>query len=148
MAKSNRVLSIDITNESITIVEITAAQKKQTYIHKVLIFETPEDSFDDGNIRDLNRLGGEIRSQLARAGISNKNAVFVMNSTKIVNREVVIPAVAEKKVPALIQSNAMEYFPVNNIEDYVIANTVLESFVMRMVQNSSELWLLLLLKLW
>ena len=74
MAKSNRVLSIDITNESITIVEITAAQKKQTYIHKVLIFETPEDSFDDGNIRDLNRLGGEIRSQLASAGISNKNA--------------------------------------------------------------------------
>lgn len=128
MAKSNRVLSIDITNESITIVEITAAQKKQTYIHKVLIFETPEDSFDDGNIRDLNRLGGEIRSQLASAGISNKNAVFVMNSTKIVNREVVIPAVPEKKVAALINSNASEYFPVNNISDYVIANTVLEQF--------------------
>ena len=78
---NNRVLSIDITNESITIVEITASQKKQTYIHKVLIFETPEDSFDDGNIRDLNRIAGEIRTQLASAGISNKNAIFVMNST-------------------------------------------------------------------
>ena len=44
---NNKVLSIDITNESITIVEITASQKKQTYIHKVLIFETPEDSFED-----------------------------------------------------------------------------------------------------
>lgn len=125
---NNKVLSIDITNESITIVEITAQQKKQTYIHKVLIFETPEDSFEDGQIRDIQRIAGEIRSQLASAGISNKNAIFVMNSTKIVNREVVIPAVAEKKVPALIQSNAMEYFPVNNIEDYVIANTVLETF--------------------
>jgi type IV pilus assembly protein PilM len=125
---NNKVLSIDITNESITIVEITASQKKQTYIHKVLIFETPEDSFEDGQIRDLNRIAGEIRSQLAGAGVSNKNAIFVMNSTKIVNREVVIPAVPEKKVPALIQSNAMEYFPVNNIEDYIIANTVLENF--------------------
>lgn len=125
---NNKVLSIDITNESITIVEITAQQKKQTYIHKVLIFETPEDSFEDGQIRDIQRIAGEIRSQLASAGVSNKNAIFVMNSTKIVNREVVIPAVAEKKVPALIQSNAMEYFPVNNIEDYVIANTVLENF--------------------
>ncbi len=129
MAKSNRVLSIDITNESITIVEITAAQKKQTYIHKVLIFETPEDSFEDGQIRDLERIASEIRTQLASAGISNKNAVFVMNSTKIVNREVVIPDVPEKKIPQLINSNASEYFPVNNIEEYVIANTVLEHFV-------------------
>ena len=126
---NNRVLSIDITNESITIVEITASQKKQTYIHKVLIFETPEDSFDDGNIRDLNRIGSEIRAQLASAGISNKNAIFVMNSTKIVNREVVIPSVPEKKVSQLINSNASEYFPVGNIQDYVIENTVLEQFV-------------------
>ena len=44
---NNKVLSIDITNESITIVEITASGKKQTYIHKVLIFETPEDAFED-----------------------------------------------------------------------------------------------------
>ena len=129
MAKSNRVLSIDITNESITIVEITAAQKKQTYIHKVLIFETPEDSFEDGQIRDLERIASEIRTQLASAGVSNKNAVFVMNSTKIVNREVVIPDVPEKKIAQLINSNASEYFPVNNIEEYVIANTVLEHFV-------------------
>ena len=93
---NNKVLSIDITNESITIVEITASQKKQTYIHKVLIFETPEDPFEDGQIRDLNRIAGEIRSQLAGAGVSNKNAIFVMNSTKIVNIEVVIPAVPEK----------------------------------------------------
>ena len=125
---NNRVLSIDITNESITIVEITASQKKQTYIHKVLIFETPEDAFEDGQIRDIQRIAGEIKGQLTSAGISNKNAVFVMNSTKIVNREVVIPDVPDKKVSAMINSNAGEYFPVNNISDYVIANTVLERF--------------------
>lgn len=126
MAKSNRVLSIDITNESITIVEITASQKKQTYIHKVLIFETPEDSFDDGQIRDMDRIAAEIRNQLSSNGISNKNAVFVMNSTKIVNREVVIPYVKPNKVSDMIKANASDYFPVSNIEDYVIANTVLE----------------------
>ncbi|MBO5609806.1 MAG: pilus assembly protein PilM [Eubacterium sp.] len=125
---NNRVLSIDITNESITIVEITASQKKQTYIHKVLIFETPEDAFEDGQIRDIQRIASEIKGQLTSAGISNKNAVFVMNSTKIVNREVVIPDVPDKKVAGMINSNAGEYFPVNNISDYVIANTVLERF--------------------
>ena len=95
MAKSNKVLSIDITNESITIIEISASQKKQTNIHRVLMFETPEDSYEDGIIRDQGRIAGEIRSQLSQAGITNKNAIFVMNSTKIVNREVEIPQVKE-----------------------------------------------------
>ena len=39
MAKSNKVLSIDITNESITIIELTASAKKQTMIHNIIIFE-------------------------------------------------------------------------------------------------------------
>jgi type IV pilus assembly protein PilM len=128
MANSSRVLSIDITNESITIVEITPSAKKQTYIHKVLIFETPEDAYDDGVIRDQERIAGAIRQQLAGAGISNKNAIFVMNSTKIVNREVTIPFVKENKVDGLINANAADYFPVSNIEDYIISNSVLESF--------------------
>jgi len=128
MANSSRVLSIDITNESITVVEITPSAKKQTYIHKVLIFETPEDAYDDGVIRDGDRIAGAIRQQLASAGISNKNAIFVMNSTKIVNREVTIPFVKENKVDALINANASDYFPVSNIEDYIISNSVLESF--------------------
>jgi type IV pilus assembly protein PilM len=128
MAKSGRVLSIDITNESITIVDISASQKKQTYIHKVLIFETPEDSYEDGQIRDQERIASEIRNQLSANGVVTKNAVFVMNSTKIVNREVEIPAVAPKKVGAMINANAADYFPVNNIEEYVIEHSILESF--------------------
>jgi type IV pilus assembly protein PilM len=126
MAKSNKVLSIDITNESITIIEISASQKKQTNIHKVLMFETPEDAYEDGIIRDQDKIAGEIRAQLAQAGITNKNAIFVMNSTKIVNREVEIPAVKENKIAGIINANATEYFPVN-IEDYVVAYSLLET---------------------
>ena len=126
MAKSNKVLSIDITNESITIIEISASQKKQTNIHRVLMFETPEDSYEDGIIRDQGRIAGEIRSQLSQAGITNKNAIFVMNSTKIVNREVEIPQVKENKIAGIINANASEYFPVN-VEDYVVAHSLLET---------------------
>ena len=128
MAKSNKVLSIDINNESVTIVEITASQKKQTYIHKVLIFETPEDSFDDGMIKNPSSLAAKIKEELQNNGVNNKNAIFVMNSTKIVNREVVIPYVKPNKVGEMINANANDYFPVSNIEDYVISNTVLEDF--------------------
>ena len=44
MASSNKVLTIDITNESITIIEATASAKKTSTVHNAIIFETPEDS--------------------------------------------------------------------------------------------------------
>lgn len=126
MAKSNKVLSIDITNESITIIELTASPKKQTNIHNVIIFETPEDSYEDGVIKEPEKIARAIREQLTARGISNKNAIFVLSSTKIVNREVLVPFVKENKIRGIINTNSSEYFPVN-IEDYVVSHTVLET---------------------
>ena len=126
MAKNGKVLSIDITNESITIVELTASPKKQTYIHNVIIFETPEDSYEDGVIKEADKIAAAIRDQLAARGISNKNAIFVLSSTKIVNREVLIPYVKENKIRGIINANSSEYFPVN-IEDYVVSHSILET---------------------
>ena len=126
MAKSNKVLSIDITNESITIIELTASAKKQTMIHNIIIFETPEDSYEDGAIKEPEKIAEAISQQLAARGINNKNAIFVLSSTKIVNREVMIPFVPEKKIRGFINSNPSEYFPVN-IEDYVVSHSVLET---------------------
>lgn len=125
---SNKVLTIDITNESITIIEATASQKKESYIHNAIIFETPEGSYEDGQIRDKEKIGVAIKEQLAAHGVTNKNAIFILTSTKIVNREVMIPYVAENKVKGIINANAAEYFPVN-IEDYVVAHSVLETIV-------------------
>lgn len=123
---NNKVLTIDITNENVTIVEVTPSQKKQTNIHNVVIFETPEGGFEDGYIKDKDVLGAAIREQLNGAGIANKNAIFILSSSKIVSREVLIPVVPEKKIPGIISANASEYFPVN-IEDYVVSHSVLET---------------------
>ena len=46
MASNSKVLTIDITNESITIVEVTPSNKKQSTIHNAIIFETPEDAYE------------------------------------------------------------------------------------------------------
>lgn len=123
---SNKVLTIDITNESVTIIEATASAKKGTMIHNAVIFETPENSYEDGFIKDASSLASAIRDQLSANGISNKNAIFVLTSTKIVNREVMVPQVGDKKLKGLIKANATEYFPVN-IEDYIVSHHVLET---------------------
>ncbi len=128
MAKSNKVLTIDITNESITIVEVTPSVKKGTQVHNALIFETPEDSYEDGNIKDASKIASAIREQLSGNGITNKNVIFILTSTKVVNREVLIPEVKENKVKGIVSANASEYFPVN-IEDYVVSHSILEHVV-------------------
>ncbi|MCM1179074.1 MAG: pilus assembly protein PilM [Clostridium sp.] len=128
MAKSNKVLTVDITNESITIIEVTPSDKKQTVVHNTLIFDTPEDAYEDGNIRDVEKIAMAIREQLDGNGITNKNVIFVLTSTKVVNREVLIPEVKENKVKGIVAANASEYFPVN-IEDYVVSHSILEHIV-------------------
>ena len=126
MASNNKVLTIDITNESITITEVTASEKKTSTVHNAIIFETPEDAYVDGFIRDKERIAEAIKSQLAANGITNKNAIFVLTSTKIVNREVLVPFVKENKIKGIINANSSEYFPVN-IEDYTVSHSVLET---------------------
>ena len=126
MASNSKVLTIDITNESITIVEVTPSNKKQSTIHNAINFETPEDAYEDGVIRDKERIAEAIKSQLSANGITNKNAIFVLTSTKIVNREVLVPFVKENKIKGIINANSSEYFPVN-IEDYVVSHSVLET---------------------
>lgn len=128
MAKSNKVLTVDITNESITIIEITPSEKKQTMVHNALIFETPEDSYEDGNIRDVEKIAMAIREQLDSNGITNKNVIFVLTSTKVVSREVMIPEVKENKVKGIVAANASVYLPVN-IEDYIVSHSILEHVV-------------------
>ena len=126
MASNNKILTIDITNESITITEVTASEKKTSTVHNAIIFETPEDAYEDGFIRDKERIAEAIKSQLAANGITNKNAIFVLTSTKIVNREVLVPFVKENKIKGIINANSSEYFPVN-IEDYTVSHSVLET---------------------
>lgn len=126
MASNNKVLTIDITNESITITEVTASEKKTSTVHNAIIFETPEDAYEDGFIRDKERIAEAIKSQLAANGITNKDAIFVLTSTKIVNREVLVPFVKENKIKGIINANSSEYFPVN-IEDYTVSHSVLET---------------------
>ena len=61
---TNKVLTIDITNESVTIIEATPSLKKTTMIHNAIIFETPAGSYEDGYIKNKESLARAIREQL------------------------------------------------------------------------------------
>lgn len=124
MAK--KVLSIEIGAQFIRVCEMDY-KKPNPKVYQMLEFETPMGTVEDGYIRDKQGFSAALKEQLITARIRTTDVVFSINSTKIANREVVIPAVKDNKIGAMILANATEYFPVD-ISDYTIAHTVLERF--------------------
>lgn len=122
---SNRkVLSIEVGVSTTRIVEVDFRNQKPK-VYNCVTFETPDGAIEDGFIRNREILSVAMKEALAAGGFKNNNVVFSLSSTKIANREVVIPAVPDNKIQGLVNSNAKEYFPVD-VTQYVITYSILE----------------------
>ncbi len=122
---ANKVLSIEIGQQTTKICEIDYQRKNPTVYH-CLEFETPSGVIEDGYIRDKIAFATTLREQLALANIRNDKVVFTVSSTKIANREAIIPNVKENRIQDIVMANAADYFPVN-IEEYNITYSILEN---------------------
>ncbi len=126
MAK--KVLSILIGSECTKVCELKYKKKyknKGIRVYKSLVFETPEGSVEDGLIKDMNVFGEELKARLKSAKIKSNRVVFTINSSKIANREIIMPPVKEKRIMDIIKTGASEYFPVD-MDDYILSYQVIE----------------------
>lgn len=121
---SKKVLSIEVGLFTTRICEMEAG-KKNPHVFNCISFDTPENIVEDGFILDKETLVAEMKNHLAKEKITTKDVIFTVSSTKIANREVVIPLVPESKIRAVIDANATEYFPLD-ISEYTIAYSILE----------------------
>lgn len=121
---SKKVLSIEVGLHITRVCELEAG-KKNPHVYNCISFETPENAIEDGFILDKEAMANALRSELASAKMSVKDVIFTISSTKIANREVVIPLVPDNKIQALIDASASEYFPLD-ISEYTLSYTVLE----------------------
>ncbi len=122
MAK--RVLSIEIGLQTTKVCEIEFG-KKTPKVYKAFIFDTPEDTIEDGYIRNKVAFAAALQEQLKAEGIKEKNVVYTIASTKIANREVTIPLVKDKRIQAVIDASAQDYFPVD-VSEYTISYQILK----------------------
>lgn len=126
MAK--KVLSILIGSECTKVCELNYKRKyknKSIRVYKSIVFKTPEGSVEDGLIKDMNIFGEELKSRLKASKIKSDRVIFTINSSKIANREIVMPPIKEKRIMDIIKTGASEYFPVD-MEDYILSYKVLE----------------------
>ena len=124
---ASKVLTIEISNDLIRLCEVSHSGNKNITVHKAVTIPTPEGTVEDGFLRDVNAVTTSIKMALTDNLLNTKDAIFTVLSTKIATKEAVLPNVKPKKLEELIHINAAEYFPVNNIEDYSLTYSALET---------------------
>lgn len=121
---ANKVLSIEI-GHALTKVCMLDYKAKKPRVYTCFSLETPEGMLDDGYVRPSDKFVEDFRAKCRENGVKTNKAVFSITSTKIANREVLIPFVKENRIKDVLAANSEEYFPVD-ISRYHLAHTVLE----------------------
>lgn len=126
MAK--KVLSIVIGTECTKVCEVSYKKNyknKGIRVFRSISFPTPVGTIEDGYIKDKSAFGEELRIRLKAAKIKSDKVIFSVASSKIANREVMIPPVKEKRIMDIIKTGASEYFPID-LKEYILSYLVLE----------------------
>lgn len=135
----NKVISIELGLYKSRICEMDFG-RKSPHIYKCISFDTPENSYNDGYIEDKDALLAIIKEKLKEAGIRSKKLVFSITSSKVANREVLIPEIKKDRIQDVVMANADEYFPMD-ITDHAITYSILEKLT---IDKDKKLRLLIL----
>ena len=128
---ANRVLCIEIGNRMTHVVE-TDFKVKEPKIYKSFSFQTPDNLFKEETLADVLPFKERLDAGLEEHKIKTRKAVFVLASSRIASRDVVIPHVQENRIRTLLYANSAEYFPVD-LEKYQLSYRLLDE-----VEEESE----------
>ncbi|MDO5574132.1 MAG: pilus assembly protein PilM [bacterium] len=120
-----KVVSIEVGYSLTRICEIDY-KVKNPKVYASFTIPTPVDTYEDGLISQPEALAEAVKAGLAEHGIKTKQTVYSINSTKIANREVMLPFVKENRIESLLEVNATDYFPVD-ISNYKLTYSILDT---------------------
>lgn len=123
-----KVLSIVIGTDCTKVCEISYLRyykKKGVRVYRSLTFPTPPNTIEDGYIRNREAFGELLKNKLKEGKFKSDKVIFSVTSSKIANREVILPPVKEKRIMEIIKTGATEYFPID-MKDYILSYSILE----------------------
>ena len=124
---NNNFISIDFDDMNFSIIEGKRSKKTASIINQ---FDLDVDTsiYEDGNIRDIDKLGELLKKSIVTNGIKAENVIAVVNSSLAVIREVIIPKIGEKEIDSLLEFQLEDFMPIK-AEDYVVQYSILDSFL-------------------
>lgn len=121
-----KVLSIDIGTHSIKIV-VAKHQNKIVNVEKVFTILTPFGAYNDGNINKGELLINSIREVLDENKVKAKNAIFTVESSSTITREIALPYVKNEELESMVRFEIEQYLPID-FNEYIIQYKTLEEF--------------------
>lgn len=118
-----RTLSIEVGSSITRICELEY-RVKNPRLYKYCSIPTPQGVWEDGFIHDNGELCLAVKRALSENQIKTKQVVFSVTSSKVVTREITIPALKESMIGSFVRSNANDYFPID-LSAYEISHMVL-----------------------
>lgn len=127
-----KILSVYFTNELARVCEVRKSGQNVTVL-KTFEVPLPSGAVEDGNIIDGEAIAPVLYAAFKNNNIKRDKIAFVIASRRIANKEILLPYLKnQSKIEEIVTANAEDYFPMNNLEDYVIRHTVLDT-----VENES-----------
>lgn len=109
-----KLLTIEIGDSLIKVCEISKRNKKGAVcLHKGFFLPTPRGAASDGQISHPEAIAELLKPALAAHGMKQKTVAFSLLSGKVATRDVQMPPVKEARIKAVVEMNAVEYFPVD-----------------------------------
>jgi type IV pilus assembly protein PilM len=109
---------MDLNADEVKIIE-GKFTKKYIIVEKMFSIKLPAGLYIDGEIHDMEQLMYILKKALLENEVHLGNVYGVVNSTKIIMREVSIPRIEENLVQSILSYQLADYLPVNP-EEYVI----------------------------
>ena len=117
------VVSFDFGSESIKVVEGRYI-REQLQVTNCFSVTTPQGAIEDGRIVNVSLLVTALSKALNDHGVKAKDAIGCLNSTQIINRELLIPVVAPDEMETVVRYEIQQFLPIN-LSDYLIQYVIL-----------------------
>ena len=117
------VVSFDFGSESIKVVEGRYI-REQLQVTNCFSVTTPQGAIEDGRIVNVSLLVTALSKALSDHGVKAKDAIGCLNSTQIINRELLIPVVAPDEIETVVRYEIQQFLPIN-LSDYLIQYVIL-----------------------
>ena len=122
------ILSVYVENEGMRVCELAKVSGSVT-VKNAFEVSLPSGTVEDGFIIDAEGAAEALGAALKNNNVKKGKLAFVISSKRIANKEVILPYVKnEKKIEEIIRANVDEYFPMNNLSEYLFRHTVLDTF--------------------
>ena len=108
----SKVLCMEIGTSIIRISEVQH-KGKTVEILDTFVFDTPDDATKDGKVRVSDEIVAAIRDGLDESGMQSKDVYFIVESTKILFKQVELPFVKKSLIAGTLELSLSELFPVD-----------------------------------